>query len=141
MIHVGLFHHVEELARISRQALDIAALAFRIDRIEGKGRLARPGKAGDDHKLISRNIDIDILQIVLPRPADFDVFQFGHFAPSHHQERDSGPPANLNGDKRNITGTLMPRHADLAILLWISQTSSAPNTEIAMPATVSPANP
>ena len=42
MLDIGLLHHLEELARIGREALDIAALPLGIDRIEGEGRFAAP---------------------------------------------------------------------------------------------------
>ena len=85
MIHVRLFHHVEELARIGGQRLDIAALPFGIDRIEGERRLAGPGQAGDDHQLVARNIHVDGLEIVLARTAHFDELLFGHFTPREGQ--------------------------------------------------------
>ena len=36
VIDVRLLHHLEELARVGRQALDVAALALGIDRVEGE---------------------------------------------------------------------------------------------------------
>jgi hypothetical protein len=55
VIDVGLLHHLQELARIRRQALDIAPLALGIDRVEGERRFARTRQTGDDHQL-SRGI-------------------------------------------------------------------------------------
>jgi len=81
MIHIRLLHHVEELARISAQALHIAPLALRIDRIKGQRRLARARQTGDHHQLVTRNIHVDILQVVLACTANFDVFQLGHVTP------------------------------------------------------------
>jgi hypothetical protein len=40
VIDIGLLHHVEELARIGRQRLDIAALALGIDGVESERALA-----------------------------------------------------------------------------------------------------
>ena len=71
-IDVRLLHQLEELARIGRQALDIAALALGIDRVEGERGFARAREAGDDHQLVARHIDIDVLEIVLARAADDD---------------------------------------------------------------------
>ena len=31
-----------------------------------------PGKAGEHHKLVARNLDVDVLEIVLARAADRD---------------------------------------------------------------------
>ena len=41
MLDVGLLHHLEELARIGRERLDVAALPLGIDGVEGEARLAR----------------------------------------------------------------------------------------------------
>ena len=46
-VDVRLLHQLEELARIGRQALDVAPLALGVDRVEGEARLARAGQAGD----------------------------------------------------------------------------------------------
>ena len=51
LVDVRLLHHLEELARIGRQALDIAALALGIDRVEGERGLAGAGQAGHDDQL------------------------------------------------------------------------------------------
>ena len=45
LVDVRLLHHLEELARIGREALDIAALALGIDGVEGERGLARAGQA------------------------------------------------------------------------------------------------
>ena len=39
MVDIGLLHPVEELARVSREALDVASLPLGKERIEGKRRL------------------------------------------------------------------------------------------------------
>ena len=74
MIDVRLLHHLQELARIGRQALDITALPLGIDRVECERGLARPGKAGDDHQPVARNVDIDVFEVVLARAAHRDGF-------------------------------------------------------------------
>ena len=81
MVDIRFLHHIEELARIGRQAFDIAALAFGIDRIKRKAGFARTRQAGDDHQLVARDVDVDILQIMLARTANLDVFQLGHACP------------------------------------------------------------
>ena len=73
MVDVGLLHHLEELARISGERLDVAALPFGIDGVERQRALARAGEAGDHGQRLARDIDVDILQIVLARAADGDV--------------------------------------------------------------------
>src|SRR5690554_2459000 len=70
MIDVGLLHQFKELAGIGRQAFDVAPLAFGIDRVEGERRLAGAGQAGDHDQLVARDVDIDVLEVVLTRAAD-----------------------------------------------------------------------
>ena len=70
---LGLLHQLEELPRIGGQALDIAALALGIDRVEGERGLARARQPGDHHQAVARQLDIDVLEIVLPRAADPDL--------------------------------------------------------------------
>ena len=53
-VHVRLVHLAEELARVGREALDVAALALGVDGVEGERRLARAGEAGDDDEAVAR---------------------------------------------------------------------------------------
>ena len=73
MVDVGLLHHLEELAGIGRQRLDVAPLPLGIDGVEGERGLARARQAGDHRQRLARNIDVDILEIVLARAADGNV--------------------------------------------------------------------
>ncbi len=45
MLDVRLLHHLEELARVGREALDVAALPFGIDGVEGEAGFARAARA------------------------------------------------------------------------------------------------
>ncbi len=69
-VYIGLLLHLQELTRVGRQALDIAPLAFGIDGVEGEGRLARARQARNDHELVARDLNTDILQVVLARAAN-----------------------------------------------------------------------
>jgi len=69
MLHVGLLHLAQKLARVGGEAFHVAALALGVDGIEGEGGLAGPREAGDDHQLVARDFDVDILQVVLARAA------------------------------------------------------------------------
>ena len=44
-VDVGLLHPLEELPRVGRQRLDVAALPLGVDRVEGERRLARAADA------------------------------------------------------------------------------------------------
>ena len=72
LIDVRLLHHLKELAGVSRQALDIAALALGIDGVEGERGFARAGQAGEHHQLVARNVEIDVFEVVLAGAADRD---------------------------------------------------------------------
>ena len=47
MLDVGLLHHLEKLARVGGQALDIAPLALSIDGVEREAGFARTRQTGD----------------------------------------------------------------------------------------------
>jgi hypothetical protein len=65
-------HPVEELARIGREGLDIAALALGIERIEHQRRLAAAGDAGHHDQFASGDVEVEVLEVVLARAADAD---------------------------------------------------------------------
>ena len=71
-VDVGLVHLAEELAGVGAQRLDVAALALGVDRVEGEARLARPGQACEHDELVARNLDVDVLQVVLSGTTDID---------------------------------------------------------------------
>src|SRR5262249_55497077 len=72
LIDVRLLHHLQELARIGGQRLNITALAFGIDGVEGERGFARARQPGEHHELIARDLDVDVFQVVLARTADRD---------------------------------------------------------------------
>ncbi len=72
LVDVRLLHHLEELPGVGRQRLDIAPLAFGVDRVEGERRLARAGQAGEHDELVARDGEVDVLEVVLARAADRD---------------------------------------------------------------------
>src|SRR5438046_5656063 len=80
-VDVGLLHHLEELTRIRREALDVAPLAFRVDRVEGQGRLAGARQPGEADQLVPGQPDVDVLEVVLPGAMDDELF-LGHNRPS-----------------------------------------------------------
>ena len=77
LVDVRLLHHLEELAGIGRQRLDVAALALGVDRVEGERRLARARQAGQHDQLVARQVEVDVLEVVLARPADRDELARG----------------------------------------------------------------
>ena len=69
-VDVRLVHLAEELARVGREALDVAALALGVDRVEGERRLAGAGQAGDDDEACRAGARADVLEVVLARAGD-----------------------------------------------------------------------
>ena len=73
MVDVGLFHHRQELAGIGGQRFHIPALAFGIQGVEGQRGFTGTGKACDDNQLVSRHIQVDVLQVVGACTLDLDM--------------------------------------------------------------------
>ena len=72
-VDARLVHAVEELTRVGREAFDVAALTFRIERVERQGGFARTGYAGHRDEGAKRQIEIDVLEVVLTRSADAET--------------------------------------------------------------------
>jgi hypothetical protein len=72
LVDVRLLHHLQKLASIGRERLHVAALALRVDGVEGERGFARAREPGEHHQPIARDFEIDILEIVLARAADRD---------------------------------------------------------------------
>ena len=77
LVDVRLLHLAEELAGVGAQALDVAALALGVDRVEGEAGLAAAGQAGDDDEPVARERHVDVLEVVLARAAH-DELVLGH---------------------------------------------------------------
>ena len=73
MFDIGLLHHFQKLARISRQRFDITPLPLSIDGVEREAGFARTGQPGDDDQLIAWKVDIDALEIMLARTAHLNM--------------------------------------------------------------------
>ena len=71
-VHIGLVHLPQEHSCIAAQALHIPPLTLGIDGIKGQAGLAGAGKSRKDHQLVSRNGQVNILQIILSRALDAD---------------------------------------------------------------------
>lgn len=73
-VDVRFLHQLQELTGIGRQALDVAALALGIERVECERRFARSGQPGNHDQFVPRQVEIDVLQVVGSRPTDTDLF-------------------------------------------------------------------
>ena len=72
VVDIGLLHHLQELARVGRQALDVAPLPLGIDGVEGERRLARARQPREHDQRVARDLEVDVLEVVLARAADVD---------------------------------------------------------------------
>jgi len=75
MLDVRLLHHLQELAGVSGEGLDIPPLALRVDGVERERRLARAGQAGDNRQALARDIHVDRLEIMFTRAANGNMGQ------------------------------------------------------------------
>jgi hypothetical protein len=64
-VDVRLVHLAEKLARVRRQRLDIASLAFGEDGVKGQARLTGSGQPGEHNQGVPRQVDRDVLEVVL----------------------------------------------------------------------------
>ena len=72
LIDVRLLHHFQELARVGRERLDVAALALGVDRVEGERGFSGAREAREHDQLVARDGEIDVLEVMLARAADHD---------------------------------------------------------------------
>ncbi len=77
-VDVGLLHQPEELAGVGGKRLDVAPLPLGVDRVEGEARLARAREPGDDDQRITRQLNVHILEVVLPSTRDDDPIRSRH---------------------------------------------------------------
>ena len=66
----GAVHAVEELPRVGREGLHVAALPLRVQGVEHERGLSRPAHARDDDELVDGDVEVEILEVVLTRAAN-----------------------------------------------------------------------
>ena len=69
-VDVGSVDLPEELAGVRAQRLDVAALALGEDRVEGEAGLSGAAEAREDDERITRDVEVDVLEIVHAGTAD-----------------------------------------------------------------------
>ena len=67
-VDVGLLHDAEELPGVGGERFDVAALPLGVDGVEGERGLAGAGEPRDDDEPVARQLDVDVAEVVLPRP-------------------------------------------------------------------------
>src|SRR5690606_37386229 len=71
-INRRLIHAVEELAHVWGESLHIATLPLSIERVKGERGLAGAGRAGDHRQLAQWDVEVEPLEVMLPRPTKGD---------------------------------------------------------------------
>ena len=82
-VDVGAVHPIEEHTGVRGQRLDVTPLPLGEERVEGERGLPGAGHAGDDREPVVRDLERDVLEVVLPGSADPEPRGLGH---------SSGPP-------------------------------------------------
>ncbi|MBK8993310.1 MAG: hypothetical protein IPM40_17310 [Gammaproteobacteria bacterium] len=72
-VDLRLVHALEELPRIGREGLDVAALALGVDGVEGQRGLARSAHPRDHREFPERKLEAEVAQVVLARAFDADA--------------------------------------------------------------------
>ena len=72
-IDIGHADLVDQAPRIRRDRFEVAPLRLGVERAEGERRLAGARHAGEHDERIARDVDVDVLEVVLARAADADV--------------------------------------------------------------------
>ncbi len=65
-VDIRLVHLAQELPGVGGQALDVAALPLGEDGVKGEARLTRTGEPGEDDEGVTRKVEADVAQVVLP---------------------------------------------------------------------------
>jgi len=78
-VYVGLVDLAQEHTRIGGQRLNVAALTFRKDGIEGEGGLTGTGEAGEDDHRIARDGQVYVLEVVFAGTLNPDAGQVVRF--------------------------------------------------------------
>ena len=83
LLHVRLLHLAKELPRIRGQRLHISPLSLCVDRVKSQRRLTGSRKSGQYDQLVSRDLQCQVLEVVLIGAPNADaVFLVDDAAPS-----------------------------------------------------------
>ena len=97
---------LEELADVGAERLDVAALAFGVERVKDQRRLARAAEARDHDQLADGDVHVEALQVVLADAAEADgVWSGGGHRTLHRTRfRPLGKPASALGSESRPAG-------------------------------------
>src|SRR5262245_33008898 len=77
-VHIRTFQSIQELPGVWRKRFNVPPLAFGIDGVECQAGLPGSAQTRDHGKTVSRNLNIDALEVVLSRSSDGNVSDVGH---------------------------------------------------------------
>ena len=104
-VDVGLVHLAEELASVRRQRLDVATLTLGEDRVEREAGLARPGQPGEDDHGVARQVERNVLEVVLARTPDDQLvshyFPFATYSLDRNTTHDRPQPHSARQHRQN----------------------------------------
>jgi hypothetical protein len=83
-VHFGPGQLGDELAGVGVHGIQETALSLGKQEVEGQGAFARTADARDDHELVARDIQGDVLEIVFARAVDGNYFGPGGVRLSFH---------------------------------------------------------
>ena len=63
-VDIGTLDVADKVTCVGREGLHVAPLAFGMDGVESQTGFAAAAKACENHKLVARNVDVDVLQVV-----------------------------------------------------------------------------
>ena len=66
-------HPIEKLTGVGGKRFDVTALSLGVEGFKGERTFAGTAEAGDDNQLSERQIEIEVLEVVLPDSPEADV--------------------------------------------------------------------
>ena len=110
-VDIGLFQLLDELPRIGGHAVEEAPLALGEENIERKGRLAAAAESRHHDHLVARNVDGDVLEVMLPgTPHPDGLRAFMGFSPDCFFETQRGAAGQDFLEVSSGVGVFRGRH-------------------------------
>ena len=132
MVHIGLLHHLKELACVGGQRFDIAPLALGIDRVEGEAGLTGPGQARYHRQGVPRDVYVHALEVVLARTSHLDISRLGHWSSVALRHSGAGRECESEDCKRKVNISLLTNC--LWIEVWmVSGSGASAHSRLAKP--------
>ncbi len=94
-----LLELIEKLSGVRREALDVPALPFRIERVQSQAGLAAAADPADHDQLAVWEIQVDVFQVVYANSPKFDV-SHSHATPLPADAQSQAEPAIIAGAAR-----------------------------------------